>query len=100
MDRKFAWIELASVFACDAAVYRRSDSKAPQELRCLDAPMCSENYYATFFVTNLGIVADRPRIKMLAARPQYADHVVTLVPDVFLTEAWTVVPDMAGDHTC
>jgi len=62
--------------------------------------MCSENYYATFFVTNLGIVADRPRIKMLAARPQYADHVVTLVPDVFLTEAWTVVPDMAGDHTC
>ena len=62
--------------------------------------MCSENYYATFFVTNLGIVADRPRIKMLAARPQYADHVVTLVPDVFLTEAWTVVPDMAGDQTC
>jgi len=49
--------------------------------------------------TNLGIVADRPRIKMLAARQQYADHVVTLVPDIFLAEAWTVVPDMAGDQT-
>ena len=67
---------------------------------CLEGPMCGEKYCIPFFVANLGIVADRPRIKMLAARPHYADDVVTLVPDFFLTEAWTVVPDIAGDQIC
>ena len=65
-------------------------------LRGLEGPMCSEKNYKAFFVTNLGIVADRPHIKMLAGRPQYADDVVT---DVFLSEAWALVPDIAGDQT-
>ena len=41
-------------------------------LRGLEGPMCSEKNYKAFFVTNLGIVADRPHIKMLAGQPSGA----------------------------